>query len=548
MRNHKILVLGLMALVGTLSASAIKPLSATVDHMVVPVLVGNDGSPVAKVTMVNNGKPLRIEKVGLDFTGTTDMSDIRAIGLYGTGKNGKIDSNALLSTIDMGARSNGRLSSPVTIEDDTTVMWIGITLADSVDLKHRIGLNCKSLRTSAGSIKLPDAHHSPMRVGVTVRRKGQDGVASSRIPGIATSNNGTLLAVFDARHDSSRDLQGDIDIALHRSTNGGMTWQPIQTVLDMGCWGGLPEKYNGVSDACILVDRQTGDIFVAGLWMHGALDDNGQWIEGLDENSTYWIHQWRKKGSQPGTGIKQTCQFIIAKSSDDGQTWSFPHNITADTKRPEWWLFAPAPGQGITLADGTLVFPTQGRDTEGHPFSNITYSHDHGKSWTTSNAAYSNVTECNAVQLDNGDVMLNMRDNRNRGKLHPNGRRICTTSDLGQTWTEHATSHKVLTEPTCMAAMHKHEYTDADGRKTNILLFSNPNHHKLRQNMTLKASFDNGMTWPEANWIMFDQTRGAGYSSLTSVDNRTIGILYESGLADLVFLQFDIDEILTPNK
>ena len=239
---------------------------------------------------------------------------------------------------------------------------------------------------------------------------------------------------------------------------------------------------------------------------------------------------------------------MIAKSSDDGLTWSFPHNITADTKRPEWWLFAPAPGQGITLTDGTLVFPTQGRDSQGHPFSNITYSTDHGKSWTTSTAAYGNVTECNAVQLDNGDVMLNMRDNRNRGKLRPNGRRICTTSDLGQTWTEHPTSHKVLTEPTCMAALHKHEYTFADGHRTNILLFSNPNHHKFRQDMTLKASFDNGMTWPEANWIMFDQTRGAGYSSLTSVDNRTIGILYESGLADLVFLQFDIDEILNPNK
>ena len=103
--------------------------------------------------------------------------------------------------------------------------------------------------------------------------------------------------------------------------------------------------------------------------MHGALDDNGKWIEGLNENSTYWIHQWRKKGSQPGTGLKETCQFLITKSTDDGLTWSFPDNITGKTKRPEWWLFAPAPGQGITLADGTLVFPTQGRDDKGAAFS-----------------------------------------------------------------------------------------------------------------------------------------------------------------------------------
>jgi len=25
-------------------------------------------------------------------------------------------------------------------------------------------------------------------------------------------------------------------------------------------------KYNGVSDACILVDKKSGDIYVAGLW------------------------------------------------------------------------------------------------------------------------------------------------------------------------------------------------------------------------------------------------------------------------------------------
>lgn len=95
-----------------------------------------------------------------------------------------------------------------------------------------------------------------LRLGVAVRQFGQDGVNTSRIPGIATSKNGTLLAVYDARYDTSRDLQGNIDIALNRSFDGGETWQPMQVVLDMKTWGGLPEKYNGVSDACILVDEK----------------------------------------------------------------------------------------------------------------------------------------------------------------------------------------------------------------------------------------------------------------------------------------------------
>ncbi len=78
----------------------------------------------------------------------------------------------------------------------------------------------------------------------------------------------------------------------------------------------------------------------------------------MTEDSTRWIHQWQAKGSQPGFGVKETSQFLITKSTDDGLTWSEPVNKTL-LKEKEWWLFAPAPGHGITLSDGTLVFPTQ---------------------------------------------------------------------------------------------------------------------------------------------------------------------------------------------
>ena len=42
------------------------------------------------------------------------------------------------------------------------------------------------------------------------------------------SNKSTLLAIFDARYDYPRDLQGNIDIALHRSTDKGSTGNPFK--------------------------------------------------------------------------------------------------------------------------------------------------------------------------------------------------------------------------------------------------------------------------------------------------------------------------------
>src|SRR5690606_19404596 len=175
----------------------------------------------------------------------------------------------------------------------------------------------------------------------------------------------------------------------------------------------------------------------------------------LNENSDNWNHQWRNKGSQPGLGVKETAQFLLIKSTDNGKTWSEPVNLTEMCKRKEWWLWAPAPGQGITMKDGTLVIPTQGRNETGKSFSNITYSKDGGKTWKTSNeAVMESTTECMVVELSNGNLMLNMRSNENtKDTSKNNGRAIAVTKNLGKTWSIHPTSHRALQEPVCMASI-----------------------------------------------------------------------------------------------
>lgn len=51
-----------------------------------------------------------------------------------------------------------------------------------------------------------------------------------------------------------------------------MSWQLMQIVFDCKKWGGLLEKYNGISDVCILIDEKNGIIYVVGFWMYGVLD------------------------------------------------------------------------------------------------------------------------------------------------------------------------------------------------------------------------------------------------------------------------------------
>lgn len=496
-----------------------------------------------KIVKETSANEIVLNKISLNICASESLKDIRSIQLLDSCKSVLATTN--LNTNKTEQKITLNIDQPLKVQSiDTLSLSISIQTNDSINLNNKILVKPLYAITNKGKNKINNNNLIKLDVGVAVWKQMQDNIAA-RIPGITTTKNGTLIAIYDGRIGGYRDLQGNMDICVQRSTDKGATWSKPIRAIDMGEWGGLPEKFNGVSDGCILVDDNSGDIYIAGLWMHGVLNPKtGKWIKNLSDTSTVWNHQWKTRGSQPGYDVKESSQFMIVKSTDDGLTWSRPINITKQVKNKKWWLLAPAPGHGITLEDGTLVFPTEGRLEDGLQFSTITYSKDNGKTWITGNPAYTNTNECMAVQLDNGSIMLNMRERSNRGKVDGNGRAIAVTKDMGNTWTEHSTSRKDLIEPACMASIHKHYYTNPEGKKRTILFFFNPSSTNRRDNFTLKCSLDNGETWPTEYWKQLDEQNGNGYSCITSIDNETIGILYEGSGADLVFQQIKINEII----
>lgn len=356
------------------------------------------------------------------------------------------------------------------------------------------------------------------RVGVGVRQHGDDGVYAYRIPGLATTNRGTLLGVYDVRYHTSLDLQDDIDVGLSRSTDGGRTWEPMRIIVDMRRWGGLPEAQNGVGDPAILVDEATGEIFVVALWVHGT-GNNRAWTE-------------------VGQGLtpEQTGQLVLVSSRDDGRTWSTPRNITPQVKDPSWFLTLQGPGRGITMQDGTLVFAMQHIDSLRMPHAGILYSRDHGATWQTHATPRSNTTEAQVAEVEPGVLMLNMRDNRKTGRA------VYTTRDMGRTWSEHPSSGG-LREPVCMASLLQvPAQRNVLGR--DVLLFSNPDTTKGRNRIAIKASLDGGATWLPENQLLLDEEEGWGYSCLTMVDPATVGILYEGSTGQMVYQSVRLRDVV----
>jgi sialidase-1 len=117
------------------------------------------------------------------------------------------------------------------------------------------------------------------------------------------------------------------------------------------------------------------------------------------------------------------------------------------------------------------------------------------------------------------------------------------TRDLGKTWTPHQTNRKSLIEPNCNGSLYRFEYRQ-NGKVGSVLLFANPHSQKRRINHTIQVSFDDGKTWPKAHRLLLDVGRGAGYPSMSRVDDKHVGIVYEGSGAHLMFEKIAIDELL----
>ncbi|MBM3460102.1 MAG: exo-alpha-sialidase, partial [Armatimonadetes bacterium] len=129
---------------------------------------------------------------------------------------------------------------------------------------------------------------------------------------------------------------------------------------------------------------------------------------------------------------------------------------------------------------------------------------------------------------------------------HDRFRAVAVTADLGKSWKLHPTHRKALIEPNCNGSLLGVDVR-RDGRRRRVLVFSNPHSQVARTHQTLQVSLDDGETWPVSHHWLLDQGRGAGYPSLTRVDQEHVGIVYEGSQAQLVFEKLPLRELLLPH-
>lgn len=542
MHINKLTTIVLFVLLSLLSAKAVDTIQ--VKQTQIPILIDRIDNVLFYIR-IDAKEAKELNELRLRFGGEVKLNEIQSVKLYygGTeavqrkgqtfyapvqyvsgfsvGKTREANPSYSVKIVEQKSPKNEVALSPnYKLFPGINYFWISLQMKPNTSLLSKVDVELVSGKLDMKNTPITFAGEAGThRMGIGVRQAGDDGVAAYRIPGLVTSNKGTLLGVYDVRYNSSVDLQEHVDVGLSRSTDKGQTWEKMRIPMAFGEYDGLPRAQNGVGDPAILVDKKTGTIWIAALWTHGM------------GNYRAWHN------SQAGMDVEETGQLVLVKSTDDGKTWSEPINITSQVKDPSWYLLLQGPGMGITMQNGTLVFPIQYIDSTRIPNAGIMYSKDGGNVWKIHNHARTNTTEAQVAEVEPGVLMLNMRDNRG------GSRAISITRDLGKTWTEHSSNRSVLQEPVCMASLIKVEAKD-NALKKDILLFSNPNTTDGRHHITIKASLDGGLSFPSEYQVLLDEESGWGYSCLTMIDKETVGILYESSVAHMTFQAVNLKDIV----
>ncbi|MGP0223347.1 sialidase family protein [Paenarthrobacter sp. NCHU4564] len=338
--------------------------------------------------------------------------------------------------------------------------------------------------------------------------RGAGGYRQYRIPALAVSTRGTILAAYDGRPNLD-DLPNPIDLLLRRSHDNGVTWG-CQQVVRTGT--GL----DGYGDPSLLVDPVTGRIF-----MFHAAGTHAGFFEAA-------------AGLEPADDIQHA---DVSFSDDDGGTWQH-RRLTAQLKRDGriTGLFAAA-GQGIQIHAGPYrnrlvqqyVLLVDGRIVAASAFSD-----DHGETWALGSfigPGPSGVgpNENKVVCLEDGRLLLHSRATPCR--------LAALSEDGGQSWSP-LQPVPDLPDPSDNGSVARFDGLPsikslATPDTDRWLLASNNQDPHLRRNTVLSLSTDNGATWP-AGLVLCEGS--SAYSTVTRLPNGNIGVLYErQGYRELVF-------------
>ncbi|WP_344632531.1 sialidase family protein [Streptomyces glaucosporus] len=326
-----------------------------------------------------------------------------------------------------------------------------------------------------------------------------EGYRGFRIPAVIGARSGgrtgpeVLVAFAEGRADSLAD-DGDIDVVVRRSFDGGCTWGPLQVVADAG--------RDTIGNPSPVVDPATGRIVLLSC--------------------------------RNAHGVMGRRRVFVQHSDDGGATFSPPREITEQVKPGHWNWYGTGPGHGLALRHGPhpgrLLVPAnhsyRSASSAYRSGAHSLYSDDGGETWRLGYVAQPveedlRLEENAFAELPDGRIYTNVR---NQSPTATATRADAYAAPGGTELLAPYRPQPALAGPVVHGSVL---WVDPRPPAPPFLLFAGPADPGSRKALTLRVSHDRGRTWRDGPRLTADP---AAYSDLVPLGRDTVGVLYETGV------------------
>ncbi|MEG1573899.1 MAG: LamG-like jellyroll fold domain-containing protein [Bacteroidales bacterium] len=491
----------------------------------------NTNDVILSAAVSLSGGSVALNSIDITLDGTTKLSDYNKVKIYTTGTSPLFDERNPSAAVLLGefTPSAGTMNCSFTpgsnLVTGTNYLWITANVSETAIEGNRLDAVLKAVVTA--NEKYTVANGNPIgsreillayKVMYEYGDKYNNENHTWRIPAMTILPNGNLVIAQDKRpYPTESDLPNDISILSHTSTDGGYTWSNM-SILAAG--GGSTS--NGRGDVALAA--YDNNIVIAAF-----VGDNGL------------------VSSTPSNPISS----YISRSLDGGNTWSpvvkggagditnVVFNGLASSKKAAFF----GSGKGLVLSrqtgvntskNGRIMFVTAG-GAIGSLQNYIVYSDDQGVTWKMSGLAYNGGDEAKVTELDDGTVLISVRQSGPRG--------YNKSTDGGETWGKQGTWSE-LNVNACNGDIM--EYTTiSEGFEKNRTLHSLPTNSGggAREKVSMYISYDEGQTWTNEKQIF---NGPSGYSTMVRFADGTIGLYVEEQIqmspskTNLIFMRFSL--------